>query len=471
VRPRTLLANVTALVFAQTLIKLVNFAVSIAVVRALGAEELGRYAYVLAFAYPFGIMADFGLAAFAIREISREPARGPEVLAGLRRAVLFLSGIGAAAMMSVAIMAGHETTTILCMGLAALSMLLSAATTPYIVVLTAREDLHLVSAHRVAASLLVALATVIVLLQEGASLGLLAASVAVSGLMLVFARFLAGRAPSPPGALSACARTMIRRALPFGVLMLGYALYYRVDMIMLHWLREPRDVGLYAAAYRFLDAVILLAASIGGPFYPRLASMAGRDLPGIRDLLEGTWKPLLALGLPVLIGTVFLAEPLTQVLFGEEFVEAGVVLQVLILGSLPLMWIAIPNHALLAADVVLPLAKVYGLSVAVNVLLNIVLIPRWGPVGAAVATVLCEWLNLAFVVWMVRREFGLSLSYEGLWRYILAALAMSVVVWLGRDLSLAVVIPLGLVAYAGGLMLMGFLRSPDLLTVKRLLTQ
>jgi peptidoglycan biosynthesis protein MviN/MurJ (putative lipid II flippase) len=107
----------------------------------------------------------------------------------------------------------------------------------------------------------------------------------------------------------------------------------------------------------------------------------------------------------------------------------------------------------------------------VNVLLNIVLIPRWGPVGAAVATVACEWLNLVLVVRMVRREFGLSLSYEGLWRYILAALAMSVVIWLGRDWSLAAVILMGLVAYTGGLMLLGFLRSPDLLTVRRLLTQ
>ncbi len=469
-RQGTLLFNLTALVSAQALIKLINFAVSIAVVRYLGAQELGRYAYVLAFAYPFGVVADFGLASFAIREISREPVRGPEVVAGLRRAVLLLSGLGSVAMMSVAIMAGHDTTTMLCMGLAALSMLLSAATTPFIVVLTAREDLHLVSVHRVVASTLVAIVTVIVLLQEGASLGLLAVSAAVNGLMLVFARFLAGSAPSPPVVLSTRARTMIRQALPFGLLMLGYALYYRVDMIMLHWLREARDVGLYAAAYRFLDAVIILAASIGGPFYPRLSSMVGRDPQGIRDLLEGTWKPLLALGLPVMLGTFFLAEPLTHVLFGEQFVEAGVVLKVLILGSLPLIWINIPNQALLAADAVLPLARVYGLSVLINVLLNVVLIPRWGPVGAAVATVVCEWLNLVFVVRMVRREFGLSLSYEGLWRYILAAVAMSVVVWLGRDMSLAVVILLGLVAYAGGLMMLGYLRSADLLTVRRLLT-
>lgn len=467
-RQGTLLFNLTALVSSQVLIKLINFAVSIAVVRYLGAQELGRYAYVLAFAYPFGIVADFGLATFAIREISREPARGPEVVAGLRRAVLLLSGAGSVAMMSVAVMAGHDTTTMLCMGLAALSTLLSAATTPFIVVLTAREDLHLVSVHRVAASILVAMATVIVLLQEGASLGLLAVSAAVNGLMLPFARFLAGSAPSQPVVLSTRARTMIRQALPFGLLMLGYALYYRVDMIMLHWLRGSRDVGLYAAAYRFLDVVILLSASIGGPFYPRFSSMAGRDPQGIRNLLERTWKPLLAAGLFVTVGTVSLADPLTQVLFGEEFVEAGVVLKVLILGSLPLIWITIPNQALLAADVVLPLARVYGLSVAVNILLNIALIPRWGPVGAAVATVVCEWLNLVLVARMVRREFGLSLSWEGLWRYILAAIGMASVLWLTYGYGLVLEITAAVAAYLIFLLAFGCFRIHDFTVVKQL---
>ena len=470
-RQGTILFNLTALVSAQALVKLINFVVSVAVVRYLGAQELGRYAYVLAFVYPFGVLADFGLATFAIREISREPARGPEVVASLRRALLLLSGVGSCAMIGVALLARHDATTMLCMGLAGLSMLLSAATTPCIVTLTAREDLHLVSVHRVVSSVLGAAATVIVLLWEGASLGLLAASAAVSGMMLIFARILAGCMPVASTVLFGHVRAMIRQALPFGLLMLGYALYYRVDMIMLHWLRESRDVGLYAAAYRFLDAVILLAASIGGPFYPRLSSMAGRDPQGIRSMLEGTWKPLLALGLPLLIGTLFFADPLTQVLFGDGFGEAGVVLKILILGSLPLLWINIPNQALIAADVVLPLARVYGLSVLVNVLLNIALIPRWGPVGAAIATVVCEWLNLALVVRMAQREFGLSLSCEGLWRYALAAATMSVVVWLSHGFGLPLEILLGFVAFAGGLMMVGYLRSADLLTVRRLLMQ
>ncbi|OLE89260.1 MAG: hypothetical protein AUG08_04925 [Acidobacteria bacterium 13_1_20CM_2_55_15] len=199
--------------------------------------------------------------------------------------------------------------------------------------------------------------------------------------------------------------------------------------------------------------------------------MVGRDTQGVRDLLEGTWKPMLALGLPLLVGTVILADPLMLALFGAEFGDAGAVLKILILGSLPLLWIYIPNQALLAADLVFPLARVYGLSVLVNVIVNFFLIPRWGSVGAAVSTVICEWLNLALVVGMIRREFGLSLSCEGLWRYILAAVMMSVGVWLSRDQGLAIEILIGIAAYVCGLLLLGYLRSADMLTVRRLLTQ
>ena len=67
---------------------------------------------------------------------------------------------------------------------------------------------------------------------------------------------------------------LLKRAVPFGLLMAGFALYYRVDMVMLEWLAGPGELGRYAAAYRFLDTIIALAASLGGPLFPRLAPSA-----------------------------------------------------------------------------------------------------------------------------------------------------------------------------------------------------
>src|SRR2546427_8080200 len=127
---RSFFRNVTALVSAQVVIKVVNFAVSIAVVRYLGSQELGRYAYVLAFAYPFGILAEFGLGTFAIREISRDSARELEVMALLQRALILLSCASVLAMMGLAGMVRHDVTTIVGIAGAGRSTLRSAGTPP-----------------------------------------------------------------------------------------------------------------------------------------------------------------------------------------------------------------------------------------------------------------------------------------------------------------------------------------------------
>ena len=466
-RRGSLLFNVTSLVSAQAAVKLVNLTVSIMVVRYLGAQELGRYAYILAFAYPFGALADFGLAAYAIREISRDRAREGQVVAILQRALLWIAGLGWVVMMGLAVLISHDATTLACLALAGFSSLLSAITTPSLVILTAREDLHLVSLYQVIASLLGSAATVIVLLWGGASLALLTAATIANGALLAIAHVFVEHRPSLPKVQFTEIQLLYREALPFGLLLLGFALYYRVDMVMLQWLRTQQEVGTYAAAYRFLDAVIPLAACIGRPFYPRLSGIIGHDPQGVRDLLETTWRPLLALVLPVSFGTFYVAEPLTIALFGSDFTDAGHLLQILIWGSIPLFLITIPTQALMAANLVLPLAGVYGLSVAVNVLANLFLIPQWGAAGAASATVLCEWLNLILVVRIIRREFAVSLAGQGLWRYILAAAAMVSVLWTIQGHGLALEIFLGAIAYCAALLILGCLSLHDFLALKR----
>lgn len=463
----TLAFNVSMLVSAQAVGKLVNTAVTILLVRYLGPNELGLYAYVLAFAYPFGALADFGLAAHAIREASRDRSQDAHILVTLRRATLLLAGLGWGAMMAVAVATSHDVAALECLAVAGGASVLSAYATPWLVQLSVREDLHLVSVYQVAGSLLGSLATVWVLLSGGATFQLLAASLLVNLALVVIARCLAGAQTVGPTAPYTEAIQMIRRSLPFGLLLLGFALYYRIDMIMLQWMRSADEVGFYSAAYRFLDALLPLAAAIGRPFYPRFSHLQSHDSVEMCRLLDATWRPLFGLGLPLAIGTCFVAEQLVQLVFGSEYVSAASMLQVLIWGAIPLLLVNIPSHALNAADRVLPLAGVYGIGLAVNVAANLVLIPIWGAQGASIATVLCEWLTLMIVTVMVMRTFSLTLSYDGLWRYALSAVVMALSLWAAHDAPLAIQILIGGMAYLIGLVSVGYLQSNDMQIVRR----
>ena len=462
--------NVSALVGAQAITKAISLLVSIVLVRWLGVAELGRYAYVLAFCFPFGALADFGLATLAIRDASRATAQAPRVIAAARRASLALATASAAAMVGLALLLGHEPALVGAIGLGGLASIVSALTMPSLVVLTARERMDRLALYRVVAALLSSAVTVGVLAAGGGVVALVGGALATGVVMWRVARALAGDVGAraiPAGA----AGDMLHRAVPFGLLMAGFALYYRIDMVMLEWLAAPGELGRYAAAYRFLDAVIALAASLGGPLFPRLSSVAITAPAEARRLLEAGWRPLLALGLPITIGTIVVADDLVGVLFGQEFAGAGGLLRLLILGTLPLFWVNVASHALVAADRVWTLVGVYALSAFVNVVANVVLVPRWGAAGAAVATVLCEWLNLALVVRLLREAFGVRLSTAGLWRYGAAIAVMLAALMLTRPLGVIAAIPVAAAAYGTALWAFGYTRSADHLLVKRLLVE
>jgi O-antigen/teichoic acid export membrane protein len=466
-----LLRNAASLILSQFLTKLINISVSVAMVRWLGARDLGRYSYILAFSFPFGAVADFGLASLGVREISRDRTQEATILAALTRLFLTLAASSVAVMMLLAVAIRHEAWALAGLALAGLSTLLAAMTTPSLVALTAREALHLVAFFRVLATLLGSLATLGVLLAGGSVMSLLLAAAVTSGVMCGVACYLAGlplAAKSPP--LSTHLH-LLRQAIPFGLLAIAYAVYYRLDMIILEWLRGSYDVGMYAAAYRFLDATALLAASVGGPFYPRLSRLMV-DAPGeARDILEAAWRPLLALGLPASIGMCVLGPPLIRLLFGDGFGRAGDYLQILSWAVLPLLWGNLINHALTAADQVRALVGVYGVGILLNGLGNLLLVPWAGGMGASLALVLSEWVLLGLTFHRLRRRLGIRLSLNGLWRYGVAATILALTLIISREQGLAAAIPLGVIAYLGGLALLGVSKSGDIAAVRRLWTQ
>jgi O-antigen/teichoic acid export membrane protein len=463
--------NVSSLVAAQIATKAINVLVSVALVRWLGVAELGRYAYVLAFCFPFGALADFGLATLAIRDASRAPTQSARVLAVARRAALTLATVALAAMVGLALLLDHDAPIVVAIALGGAASIVSALTLPSLVALTAREQMDRLALHRVIGAVLSSAITLGVLLAGGGVIALLAGSLATGILMWRVARALAGDVGIGPAPSAGAGLTLLRRALPFGLLMAGFALYYRIDMVILEWLAPAGELGRYAAAYRFLDAVIALAAALGGPLFPRLSSVAIAAPAQARRLLEAGWRPLLALALPLTLGTVAIADDIVRLLFGPAFAGAAPLLRVLILGTLPLFWVNVANHALIAADRVWPLVRVYAVSALVNVVGNVLLVPRWGAGGAAVATVVCEWLNVALVVRLLHDAFGLRLSAAGLWRYAAATAVMVVAVTLAQPLGVVAAIAVAAAAYAGTLVALGYTRSADHRVLKRLLVE
>jgi O-antigen/teichoic acid export membrane protein len=181
----------------------------------------------------------------------------------------------------------------------------------------------------------------------------------------------------------------------------------QTDLLLLGVLRESADVGTYNIALKTGAIITFLLTSINAIAGPRIAKMyrSGEDEQLQRMVTFvvhlSFWPSLL--GGFVLMG---ISEPFLS-LFGSEFTAAKWAMIIVIIGKLFSVGAGSVGYLANMTGNQDASAWVLGGSAAINVVLNLVLIPQFGIEGAAVSTALTTALQNLWLCWIVRRELGI----------------------------------------------------------------
>jgi len=164
--------------------------------------------------------------------------------------------------------------------------------------------------------------------------------------------------------------------------------------VLIGFLLGEKPVGLYTAAYRFCFLLLVIATAIHASYLPLLARLTGRGAKAIAALAGRSMELASAIGMPIIIGGIIVAGPLLRTLFGAQYTEGTDAFRFLIL-SMGFVFIsgAIRN-ILLVTDRLKTEMWIVAIVAAVNIVLNILVIPRYGLVGTAFVTALTEALIL-----------------------------------------------------------------------------
>lgn len=177
----------------------------------------------------------------------------------------------------------------------------------------------------------------------------------------------------------------------------GLALiFHRMDLLMLGKLEPVAQVGLYTAAIRIIDSVVLVPRVLGTALYPALRQSLETDPVGARALLTDSSRITLAVcsGIGVLVWV--LAPWALRITPGPEFVPATGVLRLLSFGIVLQGLAHVVARLLLALDAERDFLVAVALSLVLNFGLNLYLIPRMGIEGAAWATLIAYGVNISF---------------------------------------------------------------------------
>lgn len=442
----------------QLLIVLVPFVVTPYISRVLGAEGIGRYSYAQSIVSCFALAAALGTAVHGQRTIAvvREDA-AKRVAVFWEILIIRILGVGTAMALFFALVVPRSPHPAI-WALASVELLAAAADISWYY--QGIEDFRKITLCNGAVKLLCT-AGIFLFVRRAEDLPvyilLYCGSVLLGNLSLWV--FL-------PGALGGRAKEKLhpaRHLAPALLLFLPQVaiyVYTMLDKSMLGYiLHSDLQNGYYEQAQKLQRVLLALATALGTVIIPRVANLWARGKKKeINLLLNHSFRMILAISCPVIAGLWLVAGRFVPLYYGPGYEPVAPLLCVFVLillfaglsGVTGNQFMIPTGHEKLYTQSVL-------LGAVINVCLNLLLIPRWMALGAAVASAVAELAITLCQMFLLRKMLDYRPLARMVPRYLAASAAMAAVVWVtGRLLGEGIPALIAMVA-AGGLVYLGLL--------------
>ncbi|MEM9425129.1 MAG: flippase [Pseudomonadota bacterium] len=417
---RTKIANAGWMLGERGVGVLIAFFVMTLVARALGPEGFGAYAYIFSVTMLLSPIAHFGMSEILVREGVARPTDRPTLFGSAMALTSFCAFISVLAGIAiVAVFGGPPGVTPWLMLLACSQLMIIPIETTW-AWFKADERMGPVVVPRILVALGIAM-TAIYLVQQGFGLTAFVALRAVEqAAIAVSALLVFGWSTGALHRLKVSRREirhLVSAGLPLMISMMATILYMRIDQVMLGQMAPAGELGRYGLAVRVSEVALVVPMALGTSFFASIIRAEARGtLPeqGQRLYDAMTLATLLA-GVTIAVAAIFLFEPI----FGAAFADGLWPTLVLTLG-LPFYSWGIAREKVLLARRQYWLTPVIALcGAALNIGLNLALIPHFGGIGAAwatVATFIATALGVAIIVPALRSEARGMLRSLNLWR-------------------------------------------------------
>jgi O-antigen/teichoic acid export membrane protein len=250
-------------------------------------------------------------------------------------------------------------------------------------------------------------------------------------------------------------RQAVRESFPLMLNNLLATLFFKVDVTLLEPIRGTTQVGWYSTGYKFIDAFNLIPSLFTFALFPVMSRQAHNDKPALRRSFTLAIKLLVGVALPLALVSTAAAPLLVGILGGSAYLPFGAVALAILVWSIPFGWInSVTNYLLIALGQQAGLTRAFAVSLVFNVVLNLLLLPRFGFQAAAAITIASELFEGALFYIYLRRSLGGPPWPVALWRLWACGLAMggvALLLWRFNPYLAAIG---GLVVYGAALLLL-----------------
>jgi PST family polysaccharide transporter len=372
----------------------ISLVIGVWVIRYLGPDYFGEINYVLAFIGIATVVTSFGMESFLIKELVNSPERKSEIVYSA-----FVLRLGAAAVsfffLLVFLYLTNEPVKVFLLFFLLVMQLFTNAFAVVDLALQAelRSKVTIITRNIffVFGALLKAIA---IITHQGiyvfALLTVLDISLADIYLFFYYRRKQQGGGRRLQRSYL---KTLAQKAVPFLLSNVAVVLYMKIDQVLLGKLANTKEVGYFTATTKVAEVFYFIPLVITGSMFGMLINARKEAMAKYLSIARKIFFYLLAFGTFVSVLIYFFSGPVIMLLFGSKFLPSVGVLEMYIWSVVFIYGGVAINQLLVIEEGQKVILYKTLIGVCLNIVLNVVLIPQYGAMGAAVATLATQFVS------------------------------------------------------------------------------
>ena len=470
---KRIVKNTVTLFLSEVFNRFLSFLLVIFIARYLGDVGLGKYSFIFAFVGLFVVISDFGVSILMVRDVAKNKLQNEKYFRNILTLKLIFALITLALPFTIIQFLNRGKEIEMSVLLASIATSLFYLSQPSRNLFTSFER-QIYQATYLIIERLIAFSLGILVLYLGYGLIALISVFVLSNLVSLIYAFAVTSNKFTKIKLEfdfSFIKKLLKKSIVFWFSLVFITIYFRIDTVMLSFMKGYEATGWYNAAYKIIDALTFIPFLVITAVFPAMSRFHKESKDLLKLLYEKSFYYLFIIALPLSIGTTILAKRIIIFVFKDEFINSVVVLQILIWALLFMFINYIAGYLLNSIEK----QKLFTISVSitavVNIILNFILIPLYSYIGASIATVISEILTFAMLYYFTSKNNYRLNFLKLIIKPFFAAVIMSFFIIYFSNLHILLLVPISIIIYFASLFIFKALTKEEVDLIRSLFTK
>ena len=405
---KIILKNAAVLTAGRFFSRILQFFLFIYAARCLGVNYFGifSFAYVLIKILEFSM--DMGLENYTVQQVSRNLEMVPIYQGASLTAKIFLIIVGYALAMGIGFIMGKNALTMKALFILATAAAFESLSQPFTSVFRAHEKMEYSAAIiSISNCIMTIIGFALLYYYKNVLLFCFAITIGAFLRLILSALWCSKKYGMPLFAFDfSFIFFLLKKSFPFVAGGVFVTLYYYADTVILDIFKGNAIVAYYNAAYRLVEAPLFVSDSIRMALFPAISRLYIKNVETLNSTVSQFFNKGFALGASIALVIAFLSKDIISFIYGLEYSQTASVLPILIFSVAIIMPSTICGTTIRATDRQSIGAVVTGAGMLLNIILNLLLIPKYSYLGAAWATLATELAVLIVYIKLVQSYIG-----------------------------------------------------------------